>query len=609
MAEFDPLANVSSAPKAPAPHEFGDMQRFIIQNLFDTQPKRREAYLKKLGYEMNPKNDNEYRPIGSEKSYSEIDPGFEAYFQKGGLKEFAKDMGDVAFDFGVAGPATIAGGSAGALAGGPFAIPAAILGGAGGNAAAEGVKKAAGDLMLDENVPIDKQGLVLQSLFAGIAPKVLTGAGKIAKEGWHAVLTAQKNAIVNAAVKSGGGLTEEILDKAVKNPEMFSKESVKNASGKLKEIYKNIFGMEDPLKLDTPDRITGGAFGKKMNELNLLANAEVEKLSKDPAANFTYQEISQPLIERYKALQARVDSGTADADQEAALGFLKEKITQLKDKTFKGKDTIDFKTAREYLSARQREISNNAKSLPNETSYGRALIPAFGGDDGILSVVNSKASSLGSNLPSVNAQRSRVLKAYNTATEALTPTNITNAFIGADSVKKQLIQDASKEIDSVLGTQFVPALESGAMQRVVENLYTNPKGFGSGRVNPQIIQGAIKGAASGGMAGAAAGGLGMGRTGAVVGGLIGGVGGGATGAMNAARMASPEAALEALRRNSARINAIESSLSSPQSLNPIVNISGQEVGRETGQLVTPEQTQQQEFNPLDDFDPLRDMSK
>jgi hypothetical protein len=613
--DFNPLAN----------KPLGTMDRVILNNLFDTQPARRSAYLKKLGYEMNPKDENEYRPIGSTGGFAEIDPGIYEEFKRGGLsaagKELLKDAGDIAYDV-ASGPPIAAGAtlvSKLTAPGGPvLAIAGAILGGAAGNTAAEGVKKMAGDVLLDENVPIDKQGLVLQSIFTGIAPQLLKGGKTIAKEGYSAFLNMRKDAIINAAKQSGGGLSEEILNKAIKSPEMFTRESVDGATGRLKGVYKEIFGIEDPLKLDAPERISGGAFGKTMSPLNEAANAEIESLAKNPNARFELGEIEGPIKKKIFELSQKFER---TPEEEAALSSLRSDISSLAKKVTpdpsaildangvpfkKAPRTLSFKDAREWLTAKQHEYSDKNTAGDYIHPAGRVLAPSFGGKEGVLSLLNNKAASVGSSLPEINAQRSRVLQAYNTAAETLTPTNITSAFVGADNVKKQLIQDASAEIDNVLGTKFSQAIEDGSMQRIVENLYKNPKGFGSGPGRAQVITESVKGGLKGGMGGLAVG-LPTGTAPLAV--PIGVAAGAVKGGYDAARMASPEAALSALRETSSKIGSITSDLTGPQSTSMPANIGGQMIGREAGSLVTPKPTPSEEFDPLGDFDPLKDFEK
>lgn len=639
----DPFQQISAPAQQPA-KEIGNFERFVLQNLFDTQPKRRQAYLKRLGYEMNPKDDNLVRPIGSQGSYAEIDPGFIDEFKKGWIKEQGKgvvaqfmagrknviaegmkDAGDVGFDTAVAGPLIVAGAEAGGGLGGmtgplaPAAVPiGAILGGAVGNAGAEGMKKMAGDLLLDENVPLEKGPLVMQSVMSGMAPQLLKAGKSVLKSGYNAWLNARKDAIVNAAKQSGSGLTEDILDKAVKNPEMFSREAVDGANERMTSLYQNIFGIKDPLKLDAPERVTGGYFGEKMNVLNAQANSEIERLSKEQAANFKPEEILSPMQQMAMKLNNKFDR---TADEDAALGYLKQKISEFKSKVTpepikpSGLVSVDgsliqpqqqpmrqvnFKEAREFMTAIQNDMSAKDTAGNYLNPAGRVLAPAINGDKGVLAILNAKAGGLGSNLPQINAQRSRVLTAYNAAAETLTPTNITAAFVGNDTVKKELIKGAVGEMDQILGSNLTKEIEDGSMQRLVENLYKNPKGFGSGPSNAQrtneMIKGGIKGMGVGMAAGAPLGPVGM-----AVGGAAGATAGAVRGAQFASEMANPESALKQLGILSGKIASSEADLALPQKLGIPAQLGAQEAGRSAGEFLVPGKPDAQPEKDVDPF--------
>src|SRR5262245_11787649 len=49
-----------------------DWQRFVVKNIFDTQPAKRKSYLKRLGYETG-KDGESYRPIGSDSAFQPIE--------------------------------------------------------------------------------------------------------------------------------------------------------------------------------------------------------------------------------------------------------------------------------------------------------------------------------------------------------------------------------------------------------------------------------------------------------------------------------------------------------------------------------------------------------
>lgn len=570
-------------------------QRLIVQNLFDTQPKRRAAYLNKLGYEMNPKDDNQYRPIGSTLEYDEIDPGIGAYtipglgdmLVKGKLKEAGQevirvakeagsDLADIAVDVGsgpFAGAMAIAGGTA-------FGIPGMFLAGAAANGTIEKAKEYLGDTVLDKDVPADKELMVLQSLAAGALPVVFKGAKVGAKEAQLAWLKQRKDAIINAAKKSGGGLNENIINKAIQNPDMFTKEATDGATQRLTGFYKNMFGMDDPLRTHAPEDIKSGMFSNVIDPLNKEAESEIVNLSKNQSANFSYEELAKPLIDKLNEYNKKPFAKTGET--KAAYSYLRDELSSLK-KMLSQKEsvpeikdaygqivvpaseretmrTMTFKEARDWLSARQKEVVNRDTAGNYINEYGKELAPTLGSTNGVLSILNNKASQVGSNLPEINKQRSRILDAYKVASEVLTPNNIERAFIGDDKISKDLIKIATSEVDNILGSNITKQIEDGSMQRVIDNLYKNPKNFGSGRVQTEMVQQGLEGAVKGGIGGAATGAAFGGMPGAKIGGLTGAVAGAIKGVKSATDMSSPERALEMLRQRSTDISKLEQSL-------------------------------------------------
>jgi len=562
MNEEDVFADVFT-PAAKSPEPLDTVQRMIIQNIFDTQLDKKKSYLKQLGFEVNPDDDNEYRPIGNKGEYAEIDPGFSAYFKKGGLSELAKDFGDVSFDSALVAPAVGAGAKAGGVAGGALtganpggigfgAMVGTILGGAAGASVAEAVKQVAAETLLDESIPINMKSAALQALINGIAPEIGKGirtGTQVVNRAW---LKERQKAIITAATSSGQGVTGELLEKAAKNPENFTKEAVEGANGRLKESFKEIFGLDSPLQLKAPEDIRGGVFGAKINPLNEAANIEIEKLALDPRASFKVSEIKEPLSIIADRLANKFDRSQEEAQ---ALKYIKGKIALLEKKeTTNG--MINFKQGREFLSAIQKDAFD--RDIPGSGIIRKAV---GGTEDGMRGIFDRKAAAAGSSLPEINANRSQILKTYNTIQEALTPQNIQSAFVGNDTIRKSMVRDAAAEMDQVLGTQLSQSIETGAMQRVVEQLYSNPQAFGSGRVIPEALRGAAKGALSGAGAGTAVG-FAVGNPAA--GAAVGALGGAARGAQRATALASPDRAIRAVGDISTRLNAIDRSLQAPK---------------------------------------------
>lgn len=615
----------SKMNKEPLPFE----QRLILQNLFDTQPEKRKAYLKQLGYEMNPKNENEYRPLGSDYAWSEIDPGISKYLHPGGAVEFGKELfgdlvGDVAFDalssvisgagarLGLA-KGTAVGGAAGGAGAPVGAVIGAVLGGAAGNALAETVKQTVGNMVLDESIPADKKLVAIQSLFAGAMPEVIKLGRHASAATYKSILESRTKAIARAASSAGTGVTPEILDKAAQNPEMFTEDAVKGASGKLSELYRNIFGTT----VDNPTstrQITGGIFADKLKPLNQAATNEIEALAKDPRANWKIDELAAPIKKVVAQLNDKFDR---TAEEDAALKYLKGKLSMLEsklgDKVEKstlldasgnaietvtpGRGQINFKEGREFLKAIQDDAFN--REVPGSSFLKQV---AGGSEEALRGIADAKAGALGSKLPEINAERSKILTTYKNAQQLLTPSSITSAFIGSDNVKKNMIREAVGEMDKNLGTNYSQAIENGAMQRVVEEMYRDPnKAFGSGMVKTEALKGALKGGTGGFLAGSAVGfPTGTAAITVPVATGLGAIGG----ASAATALSSPKAAMGAIQKNASRIDDLANLLANPVSTpmgavgTYIGNVTGKKIGPAAVNAVMPKEASAAESNPF-----------
>jgi hypothetical protein len=571
-------------------------ERLIVQNLFDTQPTRRREYLRQLGFEMDPNDDNRVRPIGATGPYTaEIDPGLGAFFQKGGLKELGKDVGDISFDVlasgGLAGAGAAAGLSGGAAAGGAAgaavtgpAAPAGagigatiggglgfVLGGALGNFTAEELKTVLGDIALEKSIPPDRKLQAIQSMVVGAFPAIFKAGRKISTPVVKTILNRRKKAIINAAVASGGGVTEEILERAAREPELFSDEAVKGATGRLKDSFQQIFGTS-PVEVSSPKQITGGIFGAKMKPLNEAAEAEIKRLAQNPEANWKLMELLGPIEEQAAQLSGKF---ARSSEEEAALKYLRGKAKLLKGQASKRDGVINFREGREFLRSIQDDAFN--RELP-----GASIIAPI--SRSIRELADTKAGQFNSQLPAINQQRSNIMQFYNTAQKNLTPTQITSAFIGQDTIKKDAVRETFKQMDTMLGTNFTPAVETQAMQRVVENLYRNPKGFGSGAVITEALTEGGRGALFGAGAGFGAG-IATGGAAATPVAIAGAIGGGLAGASRGATLASPQRAIKQFGKTLAKEDALtalqrEGLINAP--LTPRTQAVAQQLGREVG---------------------------
>lgn len=586
---FADLASPGDGAKPVRTEPLSTEERLIVQNLFDTQPAKRAAYMKQIGLEVDPKDENKYRPLGSVEPYqAEIDPGIGAIFRKGGWGELMKDAADLGFDVGVTGPLTAAGGGMGGTAGAAVPIPGmailgAIAGGAAGNASSEAIKKYAGDVVLDEAIPQDMKLTAMQSMVAGIAPEAIKGLALGGKTAFTKMLESRKNAIINVAKNAGGGVTPGLLERAAAEPEKFTSEAVKNASEKLGATYKAILGIDpsDPITMKSTRQIKpDSVLGQAVKPLNEAATAEVNKLAQIPEANWKVGELLQPLRRQIAVLS---DKFSRTADEEAALKYLRGKAGEIEKTAVErmGKPgikpddlEIDYKQGRDVLKTIQDDAFN--REVPGNSFLRQAV---GGGQGQLRQLADEKAAKLGSNLPEINAKRAEIMDTFQDLKTNITPSKITSAYIGNDDIAKSETRRALGKLDAVAGTQYSKAIEDGALQRVVENVYTNPQAFGSGRSTPSIMGGAIKGA---GMGAAAGGGLGaavgLPGPGAAVGALTGGY----MGAQQAADLSKPERIIP-------RLGELASQIESVKAYTPgqLLQGAGVGVGVEGSKLVNP----------------------
>ncbi len=658
--ENDPFAGINlvdeSAKPAVRTTPLTMEERLIVQNLFDTQPERRKAYMEQIGFELDPNDTNKYRPLGSQLEFqAEIDPGTSILFAPGGLKEkfFAiaeetgKDAADLIGDL-ASSVISTAGQAAGAAFGrgaGSAASPTGMIvggiiggitGGALGQQAAEEAKTSIGDLYLDKNIPPDRKIQAVQALIAGVAPVMIQKGAKVAKQGFQGLLSTRANAIANAAKSAGGGVTDELLAKASNNPEMFTKEAVEGATERLGKTYKDIFGIADD-KAITPKSTRAIApdslFGKAVAPLNKEATEEVSKLSKMPEANWKASDLLGPINRQIEALS---DVFEPTVDQKAALLYLKDKKKTIENKASEVlaskipsksaakiaeeeaqlaltpgataamkkapkpqpiKFTEDqlmnaefnFKQGREFLKTLQDDAFDREVA-------GSGYLRQYAG--GLRQLADQKAGALGSKLPEINAKRAQILGLFDQAKSTVTPQKLTSAFIGDDTIAKQDTQLVLKAMEDMgIAPGISQSVESGAMQRVLENAYKNPKAFGSGRVQGAMISegisGGVKGALGGGAVGSVVGAPG---TGALIGGATGAVRGVKQGAM----MARPEVAIPALAENIAKQRALEAAINKP--LSQQVSVPVQQAGQTLMRNTLAPETVPEDNDPFKDIE-------
>lgn len=581
-------------------------ERLIINNIFDSQPEKRKAYLQQIGLEANPEDDNVVRPIGSDTPWEDaakIDPGVGAdvhkLYQKGGiaavLKEHLQDAGDIALDT-VKASLVTAGGAAGALAGiftGPMAPVAAVAGGVLGAGVAESGKQVLADIYLDKNIPTDYVDMAASSVVEGTLNELGPAAAKAGTQAWKQMITARKNAVVNAASKAGNGLTPDLIVKASQNPEMFTKEATDGAFERMGQTYKQIFGLDPDraARVQSTRQINPDSLiGQKVNPLNDAATKEIDRLAMDANADFTVGEILSGADAKIAELSGRFD---LSHEEREALKYLEKKRQLVLSKAQPAPDVfgntikdpynarINFKQGRDFLKAVQDDAFN--REIPGSSVLKQI---AGGGPNGLRAMADAKATAAGSNLAEINAQRSKILDTFNLAQEYVKPSTMMNAFVGKDSIQKSQARQAFAEIDGVLGSNIAKQVEDGSMQAVVENAFKVNPTVGSSSVNSAMVSEAIsqgwKGATAGGVAGTVAPGVGT-----VAGAVAGGIAGAARGARQAAALHSPSTAIGMVGELGARERAINELLSRggaqlPSPVNALLSVeAGEALSRES----------------------------
>lgn len=504
-----------------------DWQRFVTKNFFDTQPKRRAAYLKRLGYELKPGSMEEYRPMGSDGNYQPIEPdntvlGFiPVYnlFTEDGRKELGRDLGDIAFDTVVAGPATGIGAQIGAMggrgvgmAGGPVGAVLGTVGGASagaaaGNVAAEAAKTGIGDFFLDESVPIDLQETTYQSLAAG----ALAGVGQAGssmiqawkKAGAKGIQASLKEAAVR---KSNGTWNMELANDLAKNPEKYTPEAVKGANNKLLTLSDDIFGTSAERPKSTRD-LKGGVAKNAIDPLNRRADLEIDKLALNPEANFTVEELAKTLRDRVAPL---ANKRFKTQDEERALKFFQDEVDDLLRKTeisgpmnqslnrigeegaslpSSGYGELTFKEGRDLLKRWQNAAYEEGAVKDN------GIVKSV--THGLKELADVKAGGIGSDLPAINEKRSKILTTYSNMQSLIKDGSMQSAFVGKDSIAKERVKRMFSEMDSVLDTNMSQEIESTQFRAAVERVYESPSAFGSGSVITDALKQGGKGAAKG----------------------------------------------------------------------------------------------------------------
>lgn len=463
-------------------------ERLILQNFFDTQPERRKAYLKQIGFEMDPNNTNKIKPLKSPGPFNiEIDPGISAYFKKGGLKELAKDFGDIQTDI-LKGSAVTAAGSAGAaggtavgaaLGGVPALVTApagAFIAGAAAAASSELSKKFLGDTLLDESIPLDKRILLTDSIINGL----FAGGGTAIKEVSKLRLQAAKQAAENVLEKSGIA-NPEVLDYAVKNPEKFTKAKVAGATEEYLKVHDEFFGLdpEKAQKLTDFDQIPTDSFlGQHIAPLREEANAEIAKLTANREANVN---IGQAVGKVKNIVDELSSTHLLDEEAEKTLdgskAILKKALAEAKKITGNNKLTYDDldKVSFDYGSARRllRVIKDKAQF---ETKGGvlksSGVLGAVAHDARVA--LDQVAEANGSHLPQLNQLQSEVLNDFKAAQRVVNPNSLFQAYSGNSGTAATKVKTFMQNLGTKYHTDFGDYFEEPVARAYFEQRLTNP---------------------------------------------------------------------------------------------------------------------------------------
>lgn len=611
---------------AAAQNGLSDFQRFAVQNFFDTQPKRKKAFLKQLGYEMD-KDGEKIRPLDSDGSFKPIDPGWfdgdgpmgfiglDKMFSDDGRKELLRDLSDISYDTLGAGTLTTVGAvkgagvgtAAGAAIGSPTgpgagitAIVGGILGGftggAAGNAAAEGIKDVIGDFLLDEEIPMDMKETFYQSLTAGALGSLAKGGGAALKKmigAWKmrgvtgsGGLKGAKEALKQAAIrKSNGTFSQDLVEDMIQNPKNYTREAVDGATNKLLDFSDEIYGTSAGKPIHTTRKLEGGLVRDVINPLNDRADLEIQKLAKDARARFSVEDLVKVVNKRLEPLTSKKFN---TKEEEQAISFLRGEVSRLKAKMIKPKPSPKPKSG--ILDASGKPIDVPEPDLPDEFEEltfkeGRDLLKSWqnsvyqegpvkgnsalkGVTADLKNLADKKATKLGSDIADINAERHLILKTKENFDRLIKDGHLQNSYVGKDNISRKRANRMFEEMDRVLGTDLANQSKSLQFQSAVESVYNKPNAmFGNGSaVSEGLKEGlneSVKQAFRYGTAGSVVPGVGP-----MVGAKFGAVKGGIQGFGQGMSFASPEAFLKKASKIQSNISDIDAGKSIFNALAP-----------------------------------------
>lgn len=471
-----------SAPKpSPEDKELSLRDRLISTLIFDTQPKKRAAYLKRQGFELNPKDDNLFRVLGSkDDNWYKIDPGgvFDySQYKKGGMSEFGKDALEGVLDF-LQGGVTEAAGSGAALAtaGGTMGagIPAAPVARVGGRIAMfnaiEGVKDKIGDLFLDEEIPTDYALRATQTAIQGVGPEAIQAAAKGSVKALSGAFSGVSKGVRNLLKIGDGKIGVQAWEALKRDPALIADENaLRNASSTVDSAVERLLGGQNKQTAD----FSSSVFQEKMTPLETArkeAASELDqRISIEPArlkAFFQKAKIDleQPLIKS----QRRQDS----------IKYIDDLISQVDQIMPKGKPgeaarqapRIPFSKVDEMVKELQSDLYS--KKLLN-SDWRDAIKKVVDGPQGLNSLLKQAADQAGSPYSKIKSQEAQLFQAYDNLVQNVDVNKARRFVIGDDFLDPKFTSTdpiaknfrlAVEEADQVLGTKIGDSLKSGQIQ-------------------------------------------------------------------------------------------------------------------------------------------------
>lgn len=529
MQGLDFNVDIDIDPSDPAQNSLSNQnglstqQRWVVQNIFDTQKERRRGYMKQLGYELS-KDGEQYRPADSNTNFVPIDPpffssekaiqgsgsgfpSFKELFSAKGATEALQDLGDVSVDIGqggIVGAAATAAGTVGGAAGsllGPITgvgagLASAAVGGAAANAGMEAFKGAVGDLYLDKDIPMDWKDTAAQSLFAGLFSLGGEATGmalqKFRKMGAEGLKTALAQTLSS---RGNGKLPPELVVDFMTNPEKYSPKNVKDATEKVVNFADYVFGTSvDHPKLG--QSLEGGIHAQVMKDLNTRAESALTNLTANRAANSTIDDVIGVAKEDLQDLHRKTFLNDTEKD---ALDYINSQLAEVRAKkklpsaepsniidpsTGKPFETpasadefheLNFGELRELLGRWQKHVYANQKG----DSVENPIVAFVTGK--LRRLADEKAKSVGSDFPEINAKRSEIFTARQGLLDVAKGQAFNDAYLGKGNPETKFkIQRALAETDRVLDTNLQGAAQTVQFQKAMNELYKNPSSFGTG---------------------------------------------------------------------------------------------------------------------------------